>query len=566
VPPSETGEPLNLRAPLHVIGDNDARFNRSVSVGRDLAVTGELTVDGVSVSAPPRIEQQAHTAGVARWREHLALSRSGGAGALSSIILVVGDSRVRSSAALYRNSWPDRLIRRFLGATPGSLGVLPASGNLGGVTDADWPGGDNPWTFTGAVVGNVNYGLGFHAITIPAAATATITYFGDKFTLFYVRTADGPTAATITLDGTALATLNARGAALAGQQAQRGTHGDYGHHTVVVTPNDGPLVLEGVQWFDGDAPFFVSGSVQLFDASHAGFGAANWAGANNDWSAMLEGADGFFGMGLTMLGVNDIAAGRTPAQFRDDLVTLVRRVDTRLGTSTLSWLFTDLPTTINAHGYTDTLPFVQAMREAAEMVGVGRASVFDMGALRPGRTWGSILSGDTSHPNDSGHIWIAEALGQVLDPTPTTVSPATPKQVVIEASQLADGRLSWTEAWAAIAGAAAGYDEATTGATVRERRHRVWLDAGTYRATVTFQHATGNGTGQVLIGRWVGNTPTLTSCGTVDTSTPAGPAFTTTRLGTTVATAVAGWHPVVIRKTAVNAPVRFVRLVLDKVA
>lgn len=566
MPPSENGEPLNLRAPLTVLGPNDALFNQDARVRRNLEVGGELTVDGVAVYAPSRVEQLAHVPGVARWREHLALSRSGGAGALSAIILVVGDSRVRSSPTLYRNSWPDRLIRRFLGANPGSLGVLPASGNLAGVTDGDWPGGDNPWTFTGSVVGNINYGLGFHAITIPAASTATVTYFGDKFTLFYVRTADGPQAATISLDGTALATLNARGTVLPGQQAQRGTHGDYGFHTVVVTPNDGPLVLEGIQWFDGDAPFFVSGSVQLFDASHAGFGAANWAGANNDWSAMLAGADGFFGMGLTMLDVNDIANGRTPAQFRDDLITIVRRVDARLGTSTLSWLFCDLPTTINANGHTTTLAYVAAMREACKAVGVDRAAVLDMGALRPGRTWGSILSGDTSHPNDSGHIWVADALGSVLDPTPATGSPVTPDQITIESSQLADGRLSWPTAWSAIAGAAFGYEEAATGTTVREMRYRVWLDPGTYRATVTFQHATGNGTGQVLIGRWVGNTPTLTSCGTVDTSTPAGPALTTTRLGTTVATAVAGWHPVVVRKTAVDAPVRFVRLVLDKIA
>ena len=101
---------------------------------------------------------------------------------------------------------------------------------------------------------------------------------------------------------------------------------------------------------------------------------------------------------------------------------------------------------------------------------------------------------------------------------------------------------------------------------MRERRHRKWLDAGTYRATIVAQHATGNGTLEVLLGNWQGNTPTLTSCGTVDTSTPTGPAFTITRLGTSVVTHVPGYVPVVVRKTAVNAPCRFVRLVLEKTA
>jgi len=80
------------------------------------------------------------------------------------------------------------------------------------------------------------------------------------------------------------------------------------------------------------------------------------------------------------------------------------------------------------------------------------------------------------------------------------------------------------------------------------------------------EHATGRGILEVLIGRWVSNTPTLTSCGTVDTSTPAGPAVTTTVLGTTVTTDIGGWHPVVIRKTNQANVGRFVQLVINKTA
>jgi len=391
----------------------------------DLIVDGVINapairINGRDLVAPARLETLEHQPGINRWRQKLAVSRSGGSGALSAIILVVGDSRVRSSASKYRLAWIDRLRTRFLGAAPGSYGFLPASeGGFSGVTDGDWPGGDNPWTYAGGVSGSVANGLGFHAATIPSGGgSATITYFGDKVTVFYVKTPGGPTAATVTLDGTSVGPLNARATQAPGQNVQY-DGGAYGFHTLVVTPNDGPLVIEGVQWFDGDSPFFVVGSVQMFEAAHAGFGAKDWNTANNDWSAMLTGADGFFGMGLTILDVNDIAAGRTPTQFRDDLLAIVNRVDARLGTTSLSWLFCCLPTSV------DTTAHVAAMRDAAKLVGLSRASVFDMAALRPGRAWGTDLSSDGSHGNDAAHIWAptSSAKSSTPHPRPTTRSP-----------------------------------------------------------------------------------------------------------------------------------------------
>lgn len=542
-------------------------MQNDVAIRGDVDLIGsdsDLRLAGRSLTAPVSIESLAHQPGVARWRQKLAKSRSGGLGALSAIILVLGDSRVRGNSTYYRNAWPDLLRRRFLGATPGSYGFLPASGNLGQVTDGGWTSGDNPWTFAGAVTGDVDYGLGFHAATIPSGGgSATMTFFGDRCTVFYTRTADGPTACAITIDGTSVGPLNARGTELPGQQtATLGTHGNYGFHTLVITPNDGPLKLEGVQWYDGDAPFFASGAVQIFDGSHSGFQAAQFAGSNNNWSAMLAGADTFMGMALTVFDVNDIAAQRTPAQFRDDLVTIAQRVDTRLGTQQLAWTFCTLPSSV------DTTAYVDAARQAAATIGLHRASVFDLAALRPGRTWGSDLSSDGTHPVDAGQIWIADTLGQILDPTPVTVAPTTPKRFVIDANTPADGRLAWTAAVAPIAGTAWMYDEATAGA-LRERRHRVWLDPGTYQAVLSAEHATGRGTLEVLIGSWPAasaNTPTLTSCGTVDTSTPAGPAVTTTVLGTQVTTVIGGWAPVVIRKTNAANVGRPVELAIYKTA
>lgn len=528
------------------------------------------TTDGTIIAELPpyaggrlgTVEGLHHQAAVARWRERLAFSRSGGSGALSAIVLIVGDSRVRNTVDLYRQAWPDRLRRRFLGVNPGSYGYLPpVEGALSQSGDGNWPGGDDPWTYTGATTGLVTHGFGWHAMQVPAAGTATITYFGDKITVFYAKTTGGPTAATVTIDGTSVGPLNARAdPAVPGQQTQYDS-GAYGFHTLVITPNDGPFVLEGVQWYDSDSPFFVVGSVQMYDASHAGFGAKDWASnsASDNWSAGLAGADGFFGMGITVLDVNDIGAGRTPAQFKDDLVTIVQRVDARLGTTTLGWLFVCLPTSVDTRAHRD------AMYEAARTVGLGRAAVYDMAAHFSNRQWPANLSADGSHPSNAGHIWIAEKLGELLDPAPVTISPVTPLRQVIDATTPATSRSLWTAAVTPIAGTALAYDEATASA-LRERRHRVWLDAGTYQAVISAEHATGRGVLEVLIGRWADNTPTLTSCGTVDTSTPAGPAVTTTVLGTSVTTDVPGWVPVVIRKTNQANVGRFVQLVLNKTA
>ncbi len=506
---------------------------------------------------PEGVEDLAHNPAVIRLRQKLAQARSGG---LATQIIVLGDSISEGfTASRFRNRWIDRLRRRFQGSTPGTLGLLPASaGVFSTVVDADWAGGDNPWTYTGAVTGNLNFGLGFHAANIPSGGgSATITYFGDKVAVVYTRTTTGPTACAVTLDGVAQAPINANGATLPSEDIQFGTHGNYGFHTLVITPNDGTLVLEGVSWYDGDAPFFITGSVILADGTHAGFAASNWAGANNDWSASLAGSDPFSGGVIIALGVNDFTLGRTTQQFEDDLVTIASRIDARLGVTDMSYLMVMVPGS--------QVPYVDAAWRAAGRIGLARAAVYDLGQLRPGRTFGPDLEDDGAHPNDAGQIWMAEAIGQVLDPTPITLSPTTPARQVLDASTPVTFRSAWTESFAAIAGTAHAYDEATGGA-VRERRYRVWLDPGTYQSVLTAEHATGRGVFEILVGRWNGNTPTLTSCGTVDTSTPAGPALTTTRLATTVQTHVAGWVPVVVRKTNTADPARFVQLVLNKVA
>lgn len=501
--------------------------------------------------------------GLSRWDEQWALARKGGNDALSAILMCMGDSRVLGNASKYYKAWPFLLKNMLMGPRPGNMGILSASaGGLSQVTDGAWQGGDNPWTYTGAVTGNVLFNPGFHAANIPSAGTATITYFGDKITVFYVRTVDGPTAAAVTLDGAAQTAIDGRDPVVSpGLQVTYGTVGNYGFHTLVITPNDGPLVLEGVQWFDGDIPFLIVGSVMIYLTEHAGFGAKDWATANNDWSAFLSGGGAFAGMGIFVGDVNDINAARTPAQYKEDLKTIVSRVDTRLGNDDMSWMFVTLPVTLPDY---DTTAFRDAAYEAAKDIGTHRAHVFDMAALFPNREFPAVLAADGVHMTDAGHMWVAERLYEKLDPThsygPTLV---TPKQTIIEASMLADGRTSWTEAWTNHATGA--YDQSGGGTTLGERRHRFWADPGTYRITYVGQEDTGLGTAEVLMGRYVGATPTLTSAGS-KANVAGTPTVVATRLGTTIVNEIAGFVPLVIRKTTASGAIRFIKAIIDKIA
>jgi len=507
---------------------------------------------------PDGVEDLAPNPALIKWRQKLAAARSGG---LSAQLIVIGDSRAEGyTTTRYRNRWLDRLRRRLQGATPGSMGFLPASANaFATVIDADWAGGDNPWTYAG-VTGNVTAGLGFHGAQC-TAGTITLTYFGDVVQFYYQRTTGGPAAAGVTLDGVAQTALNANGAFLPGQIASYGTAGAYGFHTLVITVASGTLVFEGAIWHEGGFNgFTANGDVMVMDATHAGFNASFWSGST-DWSGAFASVveNPYPALVMVCLDTNDVAAGRTPAQFENDLVTIAGQLDARFLSADTGYLFVFLPAS-------NGLPLVDAAWRAAARIGSGRAGVFDLAQLRPGRTFGAELSTDGSHPNDAGNVWVAEALGQVLDPFPATRNPVTPASQTIHAATVPTFRSSWPlVAIVPIAGTALAYDEATASA-LRERRHRVWLDPGTYQAVISAEHATTRGTLEVLIGNMQGNTPTLTSCGTVDTSTPAGPAVTTTVLPTSVVTQTPGWCPVVIRKTNAATVGRFVQVVINKTA
>lgn len=499
---------------------------------------------------------------LAPWYNRLASARLGATNP-SAGILIIGDSISEGyTASVLRNRWLDRVRRRLQGSTPGSTGFLPPAANLfSGLLDADWPGGDTPWSFTGAVSGNSSFGIGLHSANVPAAGTATVSFMGDGIILIYTRTTGGPTACAWSVDGVAQTPFNARGADAEGQVVSTGL--TYGHHTLVVTPNDGPLVLEGIFPLDGDFNAFLGAvnSVSLYDGTHAGLSTPFWTGAPTAWTPLVNVVHVQFGLLIIALSVND-QGSLTADQYFANLLTLVSQFDANVTTQPTSVMFVLMPGTTS-------LTHVQAASRAAATVNAaaspgsypfGRALVVDLASQRPGRVFGAELSTDGVHPSDPGQVWIADRLGPVLDPIPQTPIPTFGDPLTHTASQSPTSRVSW--AANIITSGGATFDQSPSGTTQGERRLRTWLDTGSYQATIHYQQDVGLGTIEVLLARYVNATLTLTTFGSV--ATAGALANLSQLLGATLTVSAPGWGAIYVRKTTASGAVRFIQVVLDK--
>lgn len=136
------------------------------------------------------------------------------------------------------------------------------------------------------------------------------------------------------------------------------------------------------------------------------------------------------------------------------------------------------------------------------------------------------------------------------------------KVVTIYALDPTNERVNWTETLSFPIGSASVaphvQDRSLTTATLGERRHQLWLDAGTWEAYLAYERiATLGGTCEILIDG--------VSVGTIDTTGTSNTLVA--KVGTTFAVAQPGLHWVTIRKTAATAAgVRFIRLDLRRIS
>lgn len=494
---------------------------------------------------------------VKRFRAEAARARSGG---LFTNTVWLGDSLTEAYSPSKRGLiWPLQLGRRLNGLQQTRVEYIPSSANtFPSLIAANWPGGQMPWTYVNGA-GTITYGMDLHGATITAGGYVELPYYGDIVTVVYVRTTAAPAGGCpVTIDGVSAGTLNANGATLSSQSAVFGTIGDYGAHTLRVTVPSGTLTIEGAVVYDGirwgfGLPF---DGIGVAVAGHAGLstthftdpGATNWAPSVAARTPSLVGI---------ALGANDLGGGRTATQYRDGLIEIMNRIDAAVdaaGGTRPGYLLVEMV------GF--PADYIAAAWEACDTIDTTRCAVLDLGARLNTTNWGVLDNG--GHPGDSGQAWIANAIADAIDDSAAR-APLTPVEgVMLEAITSTTARASWTEALTTVADAVLPvvYDQSTTGATVGERRHKVWLDAGNYQARAMLARGPDRGQCQILVGH--------TSLGTADCY-QAGADVNVFTMGANVTIDYPGWYPVTIRKLATkNASsteyaIRFYRLHLRKV-
>lgn len=143
---------------------------------------------------------------------------------------------------------------------------------------------------------------------------------------------------------------------------------------------------------------------------------------------------------------------------------------------------------------------------------------------------------------------------------PASIYNATRRPVVITALDVAQVRTNWPENFTfPVSGTTVPpfvRDNSPSGTTVAERRHEVWLDAGTWQGYLGHQRNTSQGTCELLIDN--------VTAGTINTAGTANDLYAA--FPTSLVIAQPGPHMVTIRKTTASGLVSFVDLILRRTA
>lgn len=451
-------------------------------------------------------------------------------------LFFLGDSITEGYGEIVGRSkrWID-LLSTMIGGKKGNVSrYIPASANLfPSLVAADWPGKENPWTYTGTVTSG-GYGNGGHSAKLSANSSASINFNGTDVMVYFTKTAasSNTTPATLTIDGVTAGTINAYSATTTHNNRYNATIGagvvanQFGSHTLTITcpTGGGEFNLQGISVRDGTnyaygIPF--NGVVVIDEASKAGLASSNYASASpNTWDGNYLGAD----LNVIMLGANDPGVPNTAAQYQANLVTIMNRLDAKAGVTTNGYLLL-LPDSPGMDA-----SFRRAVKQAAfDFDPTGQRAVgLPLKDLM--NDWQGTLTGkqdgtdsDPTHLNEWGHQALAQLLYGILDRSPEP-RPLTPSRSTFTYLDVPAWRNGWTE------NISSNGDTSPNNTTVNQMTYRMWFDAGTYKAVVKNYHNSAGGNMKVSI-NW-------TDCGTVDTYN-ATSALTQTALGT-AATIVAG--------------------------
>lgn len=337
-----------------------------------------------------------------RWRAQLskALTSSSVAN-----ILCLGDSITQGITSTPQRlfNWPAKL--RTILATDGRFGVVGESGayNTGQFTSSY----DERWT-AGTGWGRVPSGLlngamwqNFNTASVLSFALPTC----DSVTIDWARYSGAGTTMSYNIDGGSNTTINMNGATAVQSTTFSVTRGT--HTLNINSAASGFTMIEGVRWSDSVAPLDV--------------GVYTGGGASGQSSAQLIEAGGstpgnlamidFLKPDLTLIamGRNDAGGATSPASFKANMQTIIRRCRVTNGIDPMLLM----PPPANTQTYVLESLVRRSMFELADSEDV---ALIDLTAAF-GTDWNAApksLSGDNIHPNDAGSWQLAWFVAQVL--------------------------------------------------------------------------------------------------------------------------------------------------------
>ena len=329
-------------------------------------------------------------------------------------VLAIGDSVTEGQGASTKaNRWID-LLRDILRKAYPVAGVTGGQNYQPAFYGVYAP--DSTWGSTGiADTGsntNITWGgnLGYRGDQMAVGATRTLTVTGTTVDLWYLL--NGGTIS-YAVDGGTAVSINTAGTYANAQKTNIPLYTP-GSHTIKITAVSGTSYISGLTVYNGDE----TKGVHMYDSGHTG-----WLSADPLTDlALFNAALGIVAPDLVIieLGLNDAGSSVSTSTFQTNIQSLVTSIQTLTKDPSILLIASYEPSAGNLAGNT-WANYVTALSNvaAADPTNVG---FLDLSAIMPvADTSGTgYYRTDGLHPNDSGHVYIASLVAQMLGASATT--------------------------------------------------------------------------------------------------------------------------------------------------
>lgn len=276
------------------------------------------------------------------------------------------------------------------------------------------------WVFAGSTTQKQVSGPGYYNVEMANAATATLAFTGTGFKIHWDRRTDGATAVGVTIDGVSVGTIDSSGATHYGMTTSF-TGLNPGKHTIVLTVTTGTVFsFQGAYAFNGDE----TSGIKLYASGRGGIksDAVTQVGFVGNLQATVPDLITF------EYGINDYRNAIPVATFKANLASAIdtirgRSVDADASIAIISCpeaVIGGIPAVAPWQDYKDAMA---ALANEKNVLLIDLTPVFGTGVLTETKGLADV---DHVHPNDAGHLAIANRI--LSEIVPTAVRAAVPTE------------------------------------------------------------------------------------------------------------------------------------------